>query len=129
MTASTKTFYRIREVSALLGVPTSTLRYWETEFPMLRPRRTDSGQRRYTNDDINLCEHIRELLYDRKMKIDAARELMLATYRKYAPRNPFVCNTADDALKLLAEAKSFVPDQHGKKRIEAVEEWIKNRAD
>ena len=45
------------------------------------------------------------------------------------PRDPFVCNTADDALKLLAEAKSFVPDQHGKKRIEAVEEWIKKQKD
>ena len=53
---------------------------------MLRPKRTDSGQRRYTNEDFNLCERIRELLYDRKMKIDAAREFMLATYRKYAPR-------------------------------------------
>ncbi|MDE5971804.1 MAG: MerR family transcriptional regulator, partial [Muribaculaceae bacterium] len=47
----TKKFYKIREVSELLGLPASTIRYWETEFDQLSPRRNDKGTRYFTPDD------------------------------------------------------------------------------
>ncbi|MDE6461489.1 MAG: MerR family transcriptional regulator [Muribaculaceae bacterium] len=70
----TKKFYKIREVSELLGLPASTIRYWETEFDQLSPRRNDKGTRYFTPDDIEIIRQIKYLLHDRGLKIDAARE-------------------------------------------------------
>lgn len=50
--SSEKLFFRTRKVSALLGVPLSTLRYWEDEFVQFNPERTAKGHRRYTPDDV-----------------------------------------------------------------------------
>lgn len=70
----TKKYYRIREVSELVGVPLSTLRYWEQEFPKLKPTRNDKGTRYYTPADVELVAQIKFLLHDRGLKIDAAKE-------------------------------------------------------
>ena len=53
-----KKFYKIRDVAEMLGLAQSTLRYWEQEFPQLRPRRNDGGTRFYTPDDIELLRII-----------------------------------------------------------------------
>lgn len=123
-----KSFYRIREVSSIVGVPAYTLRYWESEFSQLSPQRTESGQRRYTANDLNLCIRLKELLYDRKMKVEAVKAHINATYRKSAPRNPYQCNTKEDALRLLASVKSGLVDAHFVDRITAVEVWVKTAA-
>ncbi len=49
------------------------LRYWETEFPFLNPRKSKSGQRIYTKSDIDLIEEIKRLLYEEKYTIDGVR--------------------------------------------------------
>lgn len=120
-----KSFYRIREVSAMLNVPAHTLRYWENEFSQLSPRRTEFGQRRYTLDDVKLLQFVKSLLHDKRMSVEGAKKV-LATYRKYAPRNEFVCKSPQDALKLLAEVKDSLTDPHPTARIAAVEKWIKH---
>ena len=58
-----KTYYTITEVAAMIGEETHTLRYWESEFSQLRPRRTRSGIRRYRAKDIEMARKIQNLLH------------------------------------------------------------------
>jgi DNA-binding transcriptional MerR regulator len=69
-----KLFYRIGEVSRIAGVPASVLRFWENEFPRIKPRRTDTGQRVYRRSDVELVLTIKHLLYDQKFTIKGARQ-------------------------------------------------------
>ena len=52
--------YKIGQAAALLNLNTSVLRFWETVFPQLTPRRTDSGQRFYTEEDMALLRRLLE---------------------------------------------------------------------
>lgn len=69
-----KLYFKIGEVSKIAGVPTHVLRFWETEFPRISPRRTDSGQRLYTRKEVELVLEIKSLLYQRRFTIDGARQ-------------------------------------------------------
>ena len=69
-----KLYWTIGEVAEQLGVNTSMLRYWEKEFGMLRPKRTNKGDRLYTQDDIRIVRTIHELLKDRGFTIQGAKE-------------------------------------------------------
>ncbi len=69
-----KLFFRIGEVSRIAGVPASVLRFWENEFPRIKPRRTDTGQRVYRRSDVELILTIKNLLYDQKFTIKGARQ-------------------------------------------------------
>ena len=69
----TKLFYTIREVSELLGVEASTLRFWENEFPQLSPRRTAHKRRQYTVQDIELIRRIYHLLRVEGVAIEQAK--------------------------------------------------------
>lgn len=68
-----KLFYKIGEASKIVGVESYVLRYWETEFPFLKPRKSRSGQRVYTKADIDLILQIKKLLYEEKYTIDGVR--------------------------------------------------------
>lgn len=72
----TKKYYRIREVSELLDEPLSTLRYWESMFPQLKPKRNDKGTRYYTPQDIDTLRQIKYLLQEKGLKIDSAVQQM-----------------------------------------------------
>ena len=69
-----KLYYSISEVSELTGVEAHVLRFWEKEFPMLRPRRGRSGNRTYKDRDIEIIKEIRHLLWDQKFTIQGACE-------------------------------------------------------
>jgi DNA-binding transcriptional MerR regulator len=69
-----KLYFRIGEVSKITGLPTHVLRFWESEFSRIRPKRTASGQRLYTRHDIELILHIKNLLYEKKFTIQGARQ-------------------------------------------------------
>ena len=73
-----KLYFRIGEVSKITGLPTHVLRFWESEFSRIRPKRTASGQRLYTRRDIELILHIKNLLYERKFTIQGARQHLTA---------------------------------------------------
>jgi DNA-binding transcriptional MerR regulator len=66
--------YSIGEVSSILGVKESTLRYWEKEFDILNPDRTNSNRRVYNENDIKLIKQIMYLLNDMKYTIAGAKE-------------------------------------------------------
>jgi len=68
-----KLFYKIGEVGKLVGVESYVLRYWESEFPFLKPRKSKSGQRIYSKSDVDLLLHIKYLLYEEKYTIDGVR--------------------------------------------------------
>ncbi len=69
-----KNYYRIREVSALLDIPVTTLRFWEKQFTIISPRRTPAGQRLYTPSDVEKIAMINYLVRDKGMRLDAAQE-------------------------------------------------------
>ena len=71
-----KQYYKIRYVAEMLGVPASTLRHWEKEFPQISPKKGGRGIRFYTRDDIEQIRIIYNLVKVRGLKIAAARELL-----------------------------------------------------
>jgi DNA-binding transcriptional MerR regulator len=71
-----KLFFRIGEVSQLVGVEPYVLRYWESEFPGLSPRKSDTGQRMFRRKDVELLLNIKQLLYDKKYTIEGARKAL-----------------------------------------------------
>lgn len=73
-----KTYYSIKEVSQMLGVSEPTLRYWETEFPFLKPRTTTNKVRQYQEKDIEDIKVIYNLVKVRGFKIAAARKMINA---------------------------------------------------
>jgi DNA-binding transcriptional MerR regulator len=69
-----KFYFKIGEVSDIAGVAPYVLRFWETEFKQIKPKRTDAGQRLYRKQDVALVLRIKHLLYHRKFTIEGARQ-------------------------------------------------------
>jgi DNA-binding transcriptional MerR regulator len=67
-------YFRIGEVSELTRTKAFVLRYWETEFPSLRPVKSKSGHRLYRRKDVELIFEIRRLLYEKGFTIEGARK-------------------------------------------------------
>ena len=72
-----KLYYSISEVSDLVGVKPHVLRYWETQFKMLRPKKGRGGARMYRKRDVEVLFEIRGLLYDQRFTIAGARRRIL----------------------------------------------------
>lgn len=69
-------FFRIGDVADLAGLEAYVLRYWETEFPGLRPKKTSNGQRQYRRKDVEVVLEIKRLLYDDGYTIAGARKAL-----------------------------------------------------
>jgi len=76
-----KLYYKIGEVSEIVDVPTYVLRFWETEFKKIKPKRTPSGQRLYRKKDVDLVLKIKHLLYNKRYTIQGAKQ-HLRVYEK-----------------------------------------------
>ena len=70
---SGKLYYSIREVSEITSIKPYVLRFWEKEFPTLRPKKNRAGNRTYQLKDIELVKQIKNLLYDEGYTIEGAR--------------------------------------------------------
>src|SRR5712691_9868612 len=68
-----KLYFRIGEVSDLVGVEPYVLRYWETEFPSVGPKKSGTGHRMYKRKEVELLLKIKYLLYEKKYTIEGAR--------------------------------------------------------
>ena len=89
-----KLYYKIGEVSRIAQVPPSVLRFWESEFPRIRPQRSQTGQRLYRKSHVELILTIKHLLYDKKYTIPGARQYL------NKPRNiPKQKTDRDDLLR------------------------------
>lgn len=71
-----KLYFKIGEVAKIADVPTHVLRYWESEFPGIRPKRANSKQRLYRRQDVELIVEIKSLLHERGYTIAGARKLL-----------------------------------------------------
>lgn len=69
-----KLFFKIGEVADVAGVKTSVLRFWETEFPFLKPVKSSSGQRLYSKNEVDLILQVKHLLYDEKFTIEGVKK-------------------------------------------------------
>jgi DNA-binding transcriptional MerR regulator len=67
-------YYRIGEVAGLVGVEPHVLRYWESEFPTIRPQKSRSGQRVYSRKDVEKLLRVKDLLYGQGFTIAGARQ-------------------------------------------------------
>jgi DNA-binding transcriptional MerR regulator len=75
-TAAEKGLYTIGHVARLAALKPFVLRYWETEFPMLQPRKGSGGRRLYRQEDVDLVFRIKRLLYDEGFTIAGARRFL-----------------------------------------------------
>lgn len=94
----TKRFYRISDVAELLGLPQSTIRYWESEFPALRPQRSPGGKRLYTPADVEVLRVIRFLIKDKGLTVQGAREHM--------KHNRLIVNRRHEVIRRLQKIRS-----------------------
>lgn len=69
-----KLYFRIGDVSKLAGVKPYVLRYWETEFPAIAPKKSGTGQRLYRRKDVEVILEIKHLLYEKRFTIEGARK-------------------------------------------------------
>lgn len=94
-----KLYRPISEVSEMVGVKPHVLRYWETQFSMLRPKKNRAGNRMYRPDEIKLLLRIKELLYARRFTIAGARRRLLDD-RKETPQIDMPLDHADRTVVL-----------------------------
>ena len=104
---SDKSFYRIGEVACLASTKTFVLRFWETEFPMLKPVKSSSGHRLYRRQDVDMVLEIKRLLYDEGFTIAGARKHLRG--EKSSPSSTFTPSTSSTSpspdRKLLASLR------------------------
>src|SRR5207244_750440 len=99
-----KLYFRIGEVSRLCGLPSYVLRFWETEFPQLKPTKSGTGQRMYRRPDVESVLRIKELLYNQGFTIPGARQQLKAEIkRKQSPLLFAVPPTGRPELKQLRQ--------------------------
>lgn len=69
-----KLYFRIGEVSRLAGIKPYVLRFWESEFPSLGPKKSGTGHRLYRRKDVEMVLEIKRLLYEKRFTIEGARK-------------------------------------------------------
>lgn len=94
-----KLFYKIGEVSKIAEVEPYVLRYWETEFPFLRPRKNKSGQRVYVKKDLDLVLQIKRLLYEERYTIEGVRKKFGEPEAAPQPQTPAVPPPAKEVVE------------------------------
>jgi DNA-binding transcriptional MerR regulator len=86
-----KLYFRIGDVAKLLGVETYVLRFWETEFPQMRPNKSGAGQRLYRKRDVQTALRVRNLLHGEGYTIAGARQVLAQdAARAKAPQLPLI---------------------------------------
>ena len=81
-----KLYFRIGEVAVLCEVATYVLRFWESEFPQLKPNKGGTGQRLYRRRDVEMALRIKALLYEEGFTIPGARQMLKAEQRQKEPQ-------------------------------------------
>ena len=98
-----KLYFRIGEVAKLCGVEAYVLRFWETEFPQLKPNKSGTGQRLYRKRDVELALRIKRLLYSEGYTIAGARQVFASEakvpYKKSQPELPLKRGAETDRIE------------------------------
>jgi len=85
-----KLYFKIGEVSKISGLPSHVLRFWESEFKKIKPRRTVAGQRSYTQKDVAMILEIKHLLHEKKFTIEGARKYLSSRTRPESDDSDFL---------------------------------------
>jgi DNA-binding transcriptional MerR regulator len=107
-----KLYFRIGEVSRLAGVKAYVLRYWETEFPALAPKKSGTNHRLYRRKDVEMILEIKRLLYDKRYTIEGARKSLESRGKIEPPAAAvdqgqlFVSSTAEPVLDAIRKELS-----------------------
>ncbi len=104
-----KLFYKIGEVSRLAGLEAYVLRYWETEFPALHPRKTAGGQRVYTKKDVDLVLSIKQMLYEQGFTIAGARKRLRSRVTDPAEKHAVLGQIRGQLQSILDDLKACTP--------------------
>jgi len=83
-----KLYFRIGEVAELCHLPAYVLRFWETEFPHLKPVKSSTGQRMYRRKDVEGVLQVKKLLYEEGFTIAGARQHLRAETKADKKQNP-----------------------------------------
>ncbi len=111
-----KLYYTIGEVAELVGVPSHVLRYWESEFPQLRPKKGRTGNRTYQAKDLEIIQRIRTLLYEQRFTIAGAKVQLAqngAAKPEVAATNGHL-DVVDDVRRELHEILNLLDDSSGR---------------
>ena len=92
-----KLYFKIGEVSKIAGLPAYVLRFWESEFNSIRPKRTPTGHRNYRRSDVESILEIKQLLHKKRFTLEGARK-HLSAKRKSNP-----ASTSVELLKTVRE--------------------------
>lgn len=100
-----KLYFRIGEVASICRLPAYVLRFWETEFPQLKPVKGSTGQRMYRQRDVENILRIKKLLYDEGFTIQGARQQLKAEAKpaKLQAGLPFPVGQRKDGLKKVRQ--------------------------
>ena len=90
-----KLYFRIGEVARLCDVPAYVLRFWEGEFPQLKPNKGGTGQRLFRRRDVEMAMRIKRLLYDEGYTIPGARQLLRTEVAQKEPQLTLLEDPAD----------------------------------
>lgn len=106
-----KKYYKIREVAEILGLPPSTLRFWESRFTIIKPKRNEHGTRYYTPTDIETIRMIYYLVKEKGLKLEAAQEEIRRNQSGVSKRFEAVdrLRSVRDRLSLLLDALNKRP--------------------
>ncbi len=100
-----KLYFRIGEVSRLCRLPAYVLRFWETEFPQLKPVKSGTGQRMYRQRDVENVLRIKKLLYDQGFTIAGARQHLKGEAKSVQGQSglPFPKRSSADQIKKVRQ--------------------------
>jgi DNA-binding transcriptional MerR regulator len=115
MVTSGKTYYSISEVCGIIGVEAHVLRYWESEFSQLRPKKNRAGNRAYRDKDIGVVKRIRHLLYEEGYTIPGAKKRLAAP----------AAEAGSDAPAVDGEQVRLDPGMQGKSDVAGVKKELK----
>ncbi len=99
-----KVYYKIGEVAEVVGVKTSVLRFWESEFPFLKPIKSSAGQRLYSKNEVELALQVKHLLYNEKFTIEGVKKRVNARGKLINPEDRLAVVT--DYSSVLKELRT-----------------------
>ena len=102
-----KLYYSIGDVSQITGLKQYVLRYWETEFNILKPGKNKAGNRIYKDKDIKVIRHIKTLLYEKKFTIKGAQQFLADYYLNKSNSSAKIINISSNNInnELLLDLK------------------------
>ncbi len=116
-----KLYFRIGEVARLAGIKPYVLRFWESEFPTLGPRKSGTGHRLYRRKDVELVLEIKRLLYEKRFTIEGARKFLDTRIKPESPRAAKTTKPGNAQPALFSDASSSVLDTVRKELLDLVE--------